>query len=85
MGALALADLSGSATTVAVADPLDAAPPLLCRMVEAGLLGRGSTPTSARKAGASSPGPGRALPAFDQHLRLELMNSRGSRACLRPS
>jgi 3-hydroxybutyryl-CoA dehydrogenase len=50
MGPLALADLIGLDTTMAVADslyeefkePLYAAPPLLCRMVEAGLLGRKS-------------------------------------------
>ncbi len=48
MGPLALADLIGLDTTMAVAhsmyeefkEPLYAAPPLLCRMVEAGLLGR---------------------------------------------
>jgi 3-hydroxybutyryl-CoA dehydrogenase len=48
MGPLALADLIGLDTTAAVADsmygefkePLYAAPPLLLRMVEAGLLGR---------------------------------------------
>jgi 3-hydroxybutyryl-CoA dehydrogenase len=48
MGPLALADLIGLDTTMAVAEslyaefkePLCAAPPLLCRMVEAGLLGR---------------------------------------------
>lgn len=48
MGPLALADLIGLDTTAAVADslyeefkePLYAPPPLLCRMVEAGLLGR---------------------------------------------
>jgi 3-hydroxybutyryl-CoA dehydrogenase len=50
MGPLALADLIGLDTTVAVADslyqefkePLYAPPPLLARMVEAGLLGRKS-------------------------------------------
>ena len=50
MGPLALADLIGLDTTMAVAEslyeefkePLYAAPPLLCRMVEAGLLGRKS-------------------------------------------
>jgi 3-hydroxybutyryl-CoA dehydrogenase len=50
MGPLALADLIGLDTTMAVAEslyaefkePLHAAPPLLCRMVEAGLLGRKS-------------------------------------------
>jgi 3-hydroxybutyryl-CoA dehydrogenase len=50
MGPLALADLIGLDTTVAVAgslydefkEPLFAAPPLLARMVEAGLLGRKS-------------------------------------------
>jgi 3-hydroxybutyryl-CoA dehydrogenase len=48
MGPLHLADLIGLDTTMAVAEslyaefkePLYAAPPLLCRMVEAGLLGR---------------------------------------------
>ena len=48
MGPLALADLIGLDTTMAVADslyaefkePLFASPPLLSRMVEAGLLGR---------------------------------------------
>ncbi len=48
MGPLALADLIGLDTTMAVAnsmyeefkEPLYAPPPLLCRMVEAGLLGR---------------------------------------------
>jgi 3-hydroxybutyryl-CoA dehydrogenase len=48
MGPLQLADLIGLDTCMAVADslyaefhePLYAAPPLLCRMVEAGLLGR---------------------------------------------
>jgi 3-hydroxybutyryl-CoA dehydrogenase len=48
MGPLALADLIGLDTTAAVAasmyaefkEPLYAAPPLLLRMVEAGLLGR---------------------------------------------
>ena len=48
MGPLHLADLIGLDTTMAVADslyaefkePLYAAPPLLARMVEAGLLGR---------------------------------------------
>jgi 3-hydroxybutyryl-CoA dehydrogenase len=48
MGPLALADLIGLDTTMAVADslytefkePLHAPPPLLCRMVEAGLHGR---------------------------------------------
>ncbi len=48
MGPLRLADLIGLDTTMAVADslytefkePLYAAPPLLLRMVEAGLLGR---------------------------------------------
>lgn len=48
MGPLRLADLIGLDTTQAVADslydefkePLYAAPPLLCRMVDAGLLGR---------------------------------------------
>lgn len=50
MGPLALADLIGLDTTIAVAEslyeefkePLYAAPPLLSRMVEAGLLGRKS-------------------------------------------
>jgi 3-hydroxybutyryl-CoA dehydrogenase len=50
MGPLALADLIGLDTTMAVAEslykefkePLYAAPPLLSRMVEAGLLGRKS-------------------------------------------
>jgi 3-hydroxybutyryl-CoA dehydrogenase len=50
MGPLALADLIGLDTTMAVAEsmyfefkePLYAPPPLLCRMVEAGLLGRKS-------------------------------------------
>lgn len=50
MGPLALADLVGLDTTMAVADslyaefkePLFAPPPLLCRMVEAGLFGRKS-------------------------------------------
>jgi len=50
MGPLALADLIGLDTTVAVAvslyeefkEPLYAPPPLLARMVEAGLLGRKS-------------------------------------------
>ena len=50
MGPLALADLIGLDTTMAVADsmyeefkePLYAPPPLLSRMVEAGLLGRKS-------------------------------------------
>ena len=50
MGPLHLADLIGLDTTMAVADslyaefkePLYSAPPLLCRMVEAGLLGRKS-------------------------------------------
>jgi 3-hydroxybutyryl-CoA dehydrogenase len=50
MGPLALADLIGLDTTHAVAssmyaefkEPLYAAPPLLLRMVEAGLLGRKS-------------------------------------------
>jgi 3-hydroxybutyryl-CoA dehydrogenase len=50
MGPLHLADLIGLDTTMAVADslytefkePLYAAPPLLSRMVEAGLLGRKS-------------------------------------------
>jgi 3-hydroxybutyryl-CoA dehydrogenase len=50
MGPLALADLIGLDTTAAVAasmyeefkEPLYAAPPLLLRMVEAGLLGRKS-------------------------------------------
>ena len=48
MGPLALVDLIGLDTTIAVAEsmyeefkePLYAPPPLLCRMVEAGLLGR---------------------------------------------
>lgn len=48
MGPLALVDLIGLDTTAAVAasmyqefkEPLFAAPPLLLRMVEAGLLGR---------------------------------------------
>ena len=48
MGPLALADLIGLDTTIAVAEslyeefkePLYAPPPLLSRMVEAGLLGR---------------------------------------------
>jgi 3-hydroxybutyryl-CoA dehydrogenase len=50
MGPLALADLIGLDTTMAVAEsmyeefkePLYAPPPMLCRMVEAGLLGRKS-------------------------------------------
>ena len=50
MGPLALADLIGLDTTMAVAEslyqefkePLYAPPPLLARMVEAGLLGRKS-------------------------------------------
>lgn len=50
MGPLALSDLIGLDTTMAVAEslyaefkePLYAPPPLLCRMVEAGLLGRKS-------------------------------------------
>jgi 3-hydroxybutyryl-CoA dehydrogenase len=50
MGPLALADLIGLDTTVAVAnslyeefkEPLYAPPPLLARMVDAGLLGRKS-------------------------------------------
>jgi 3-hydroxybutyryl-CoA dehydrogenase len=50
MGPLALADLIGLDTTMAVAqsmyeefkEPLFAPPPMLCRMVEAGLLGRKS-------------------------------------------
>jgi 3-hydroxybutyryl-CoA dehydrogenase len=50
MGPLALADMIGLDTTVAVAvslyeefkEPLYAPPPLLARMVEAGLLGRKS-------------------------------------------
>jgi 3-hydroxybutyryl-CoA dehydrogenase len=50
LGPLALADLIGLATTQAVADslyqefkePLYAPPPLLARMVDAGLLGRKS-------------------------------------------
>jgi 3-hydroxybutyryl-CoA dehydrogenase len=50
MGPLALADLIGLDTTAAIAgslyeeykEPLYAAPPLLRRMVEAGLLGRKS-------------------------------------------
>ena len=50
MGPLALADLIGLDTTMAVAEsmyaefkePLYAPPPLLSRMVEAGLLGRKS-------------------------------------------
>lgn len=50
MGTLALADLIGLDTTMAVAqslyeefkEPLYAPPPLLCRMVEAGLFGRKS-------------------------------------------
>ena len=50
LGPLALADLIGLDTTAAVADslyaefkePLYAAPPLLARMVDAGLLGRKS-------------------------------------------
>jgi 3-hydroxybutyryl-CoA dehydrogenase len=56
MGPLALADLIGLDTTMAVAEslyeefkePLYASPPLLNRMVEAGLLGRKATSTAAR-------------------------------------
>src|SRR3546814_18564826 len=71
MGPLALADLIGLDTTMAVAEslyaefkePLYAPPPLLSRMVEAGLLGRkygrgfhtyeSCAPTTARRCGPS--------------------------------
>jgi 3-hydroxybutyryl-CoA dehydrogenase len=67
MGPLALADLIGLDTTMAITlalyeefkEPIFAAPPLLSRMVEAGLLGRKSgrgfyeyTPVDAAPAGS---------------------------------
>lgn len=65
MGPLRLADLIGLDTTKAIAEsmyaefkePLHSPPPVLCRMVDAGLLGRKSGRGTSRAAAASPPRP----------------------------